>query len=77
LQALKVRAVGLGDVVMAVSNHMSVVEFKQAYLNKINDRERKIENLRLFCMGKELKDDLFLYSYEIADEMVLQAMYKK
>lgn len=37
----------------------------------------KVDTLRLFCMGKELKDDLFLYSYDIADEMVLQVMYKK
>ena len=25
-------------------------------------------------MGKELKEDLFLYSYEIKDEMTVQAM---
>ena len=67
----------MGDIALAVSNYLSVVELKQAYLNKINEKDRKIENLRLFCMGKELKDDLFLYSYEIPDEMVLQAMYKK
>ena len=28
----------------------------------------------MFCMGKELKEDLFLYSYEIKDEMTVQAM---
>lgn len=27
-------------------------------------------------MGKELKDNLFLYSYEIKDEMTVQAMIK-
>jgi hypothetical protein len=37
----------------------------------------KVEDLRLFCLGKELKDDLFLYSYEIKDEMVIQAMFNK
>jgi len=25
----------------------------------------------MFCLGKELKDDLFLYSYDIADEMAV------
>jgi hypothetical protein len=27
-------------------------------------------------MGKELKDDMFLFSYEIPDEMTIQVMYK-
>jgi hypothetical protein len=57
--------------VVAVSNLLSVAEFKLIYLNKINDKENKVENIRMFCLGKELKDDLFLYSYDIADEMVL------
>lgn len=62
---------------MATSNLVSVLDFKQAYLNKINEREMKTDNIRMFCLGKELKDDLFLYSYDIVDEMVLQVMYKK
>lgn len=37
----------------------------------------KVENVRMFCLGKELKDDLFLYTYEIADEMTVQVMIKK
>ena len=28
-------------------------------------------------MGKELKDDLFLYSYDILDESTVQVMIKK
>lgn len=30
-----------------------------------------IEDVRLFCLGKELKNDLFLYSYDIKDEMAI------
>ena len=71
------RSAKAGDTVMTTSNLVSVSEFKQAYLNKINERELKIENIRMFCLGKELKDDLYLYSYDIVDEMVLQVMYKK
>ena len=26
------------------------------------------KNIRLFAMGKELKEELFLYSYDIMDE---------
>ena len=60
-----------GDITMALSNHLSIYEFKQAYLDKLGDRNLKPENLRLFCLGKEFKDDLFLYSYDIADEMTI------
>lgn len=62
---------------MTTTNLISVAEFKQAYLNKINERDLKLDNIRMFCLGKELKDELFLYSYDIVDEMVLQVMYKK
>ena len=35
------------------------------------------EGIRMFCMGKELKDDMYLYSYDLMDEMTVQAMLKK
>ena len=56
---------------MAISNLLSIYEFKQAYIDKLGDRNLKPEKLRLFCLGKELKDDLFLYSYDIVDEMTI------
>ena len=63
---------------MATTNLISVLEFKQAYLDKIGEKEHTSpEDIRMFCLGKELKDDLYLYSYDIVDEMVLQVMYKK
>ena len=31
----------------------------------------------MFCLGKELKDDLFLYTYDIIDEMTVQVMIAK
>jgi len=34
-------------------------------------------DIRLFSLGKELKDELFMYSYDITDEVVMQAMIKK
>jgi hypothetical protein len=61
---------------MAVSNLLSILEFKHKYLEKVTDKSLKPENLRMFCLGKELKDDLFLYSYDIVDEMAIQVMYK-
>ena len=31
----------------------------------------------MFAMGKELKNDLFIYSYDILDESTVQVMIKK
>lgn len=66
-----------GDITIQISNHESVKAFKQKYIDKLGDNTLKIENIRLFCLGKELKDELFLYSYDLIDEMTVQAMFKK
>ena len=64
---------------MSISNLVSIVEFKQSYIEKLGAQAEglKVENVRMFCLGKELKDDLFLYTYDIADEMTVQVMIKK
>lgn len=62
---------------MNVSNKISVSELKLKYLAERVQEGIGLENIRIFCLGKELKDDLFLYSYEIADGIVMQAMIKK
>ena len=31
----------------------------------------------MFVLGREMKDELFLYSYDIVDEMAIQVMVKK
>lgn len=62
---------------MNVSNKLSVSKLKQKYLAERAQDGVGLENIRIFCLGKELKDDLFLYSYEIADGIVMQAMIKK
>jgi hypothetical protein len=59
-----------------ISNHISIKELKQLYLDKLNEAEKdttgmEIENLRFFCLGKELMDDLFVYSYELKDEITI------
>jgi hypothetical protein len=33
--------------------------------------QTKPEQLRFFCMGKELQDDLFVYSYDLHDEITI------
>lgn len=70
------RSAKSGDVTLTVSNLLSILEFKEKYLEKLGDANLKPDNLRMFCLGKELKDDQFLYSYDIIDEMTIQVMYK-
>ena len=49
---------------------------KLNYLREVGMDEASLPKMRLFCLGKELKDDLFLYSYDIGDDLVMQAMFK-
>jgi len=68
-----------GDCVVAATNLVSIIEFKQIYIDKLGSASEgmKVENIRMFCLGKELKDELFLYSYDIMDELTVQVMIKK
>ena len=50
---------------------------KLQYLKAIELPDDELSTIRFFCMGKELKNDLFLYSYDIASDMVVQAMFAK
>ena len=68
---------------MQISNLASVLQIKTAYLSMI-DSAKKTEKgaeeeskLRFLCLGKELKDELFVYSYEMFDGIVVQAMIRK
>jgi hypothetical protein len=58
------------------SNLLSINELKINFIEKM-ELDLKPENIRFFCLGKELQDDLFLYSYDIKDEMAIQCMQRK
>ena len=64
---------------LGVSNLVSIAEFKKMYIEKLgpNADGMIVENIRMFCLGKELRDELFLYTYDIIDEMTVQVMIKK
>ena len=68
-----------GDKTLPTPNTIQVEKLKMQYLEAIgmSSEEIPIARLRFFCMGKELKDDLYLYSYDIASDMVIQAMIKE
>ena len=75
--SLKMRNPQKGDIETEVSNLISIKEFKQLYLDKVQDTELSAEMVRMFAMGKELKDDLFVYSYDIMNESTVQVMIRK
>ncbi len=51
------------------------------YIDKLGaaatDAGLTVQRIRMFCLGKELKDELFIYTYDIIDEMTVQVMISK
>ena len=76
---LKARHAAHGDVQLETSNLISIVDFKKTYIKNLkkNGKGLTYDKIRMFAMGKELKDDLFLYSYDILNESTVQVMIKK
>lgn len=57
----------------SISNLTSIKQLKTMYAEELS-LELNADQIRFFCLGKELQDDLFLYSYDVKDEMTIQAM---
>jgi len=74
---LKIRHAARGDVILEISNKMSISDFKKEYVAQLKDDIPDVGNIRLFAMGKELKDELWIYSYDMMNESTVQAMIKK
>ena len=62
---------------MKVSNKTRITDLKTAYMKIIDKTGTPVDKIRFFCLGKEFKDDLYLYSYDVADGMVIQCMIKQ
>jgi hypothetical protein len=73
---LKLRSVK-GDKEIDISNLTSIPDLKQKYLDILEDKETEPAKLRMFCMGKELKDEHFIYTYDIDNDMAVQVMFRK
>ena len=68
---MKVRY-GPKDINIIVTNKSSITECKAIFLKEVEMEEKSNpENTRFFCLGKELKNEFFIYSYDIVDEMVV------
>jgi hypothetical protein len=74
---LKVRHAVRGDKILKISNLLPISDFKKEYISLLGEAGISLENVRFFAMGKELKDELWIYSYDIMNESTVQAMIKK
>ena len=70
ITSLKIRSVK-GDSTLSCSNLLTVKDLKQKYIEALGDKSLTIAELRFFCLGKELRDDLFVYSYDLREEMTV------
>jgi len=80
---VKVKNLKVGEKEVVVSNLASILMVKQSYLGQIDDAIKSDagiaseSNVRFFCLGKELKEELFVYSYEMFDGIVVQVTIRK
>lgn len=80
IATVKIRHAIMGDVVLKrVSNLLTILELKEDYIECNKNKDAKgltTDRVRFFVMGKELKNDLFVYSYDITPDLTIQAMIK-
>ena len=67
---------------MEFSNLLNILDLKKKYVELLDSKELtkgdvEVSQIRLFAMGKELKDDLFVYSYDIMNESTIQVMIRR
>lgn len=62
-----------------ISNLTSIKDLKVKFIKGLGDKgtDLKADSLRFFCMGKELQDDLFVYSYDLSDDITIQCMVRR
>jgi uncharacterized ubiquitin-like protein YukD len=61
---------------LSISNHSTILQLKQAYVDKVANSEITVSNMKYLYGGKVLKDDYKLYEYKINDGMALQVMIR-
>ena len=59
----------------------TITELKQLYIKSLQKskvgKELTPQHLRMFYMGRELKDDLFVYTYEMKEDLTIQALIRQ
>jgi hypothetical protein len=76
---LKLR-LGIVEHIFDVPNNIKIMDLKEMFANAENKKKGKepldVTLIRLFYSGKECKDDLFVYSYDMAEGMTLTVMIR-
>ena len=54
----------------------TIAELKMMYVSTVNKPDILPHHLRMFYMGKELKDDLHVYSYDMREDLTIQCLVK-
>lgn len=67
---LKIRS-AKGDKELDTTNLISIPELKQKYLDMLETKDFEAKDCKFFCMGKELKNEHFVYTYDIGDSMTI------
>jgi hypothetical protein len=83
IKQLKIRLAPDKNVTVDISVLTSIRALKELFMAELAKQEQALEGgtspsqLRFFYLGKELEEDLFLYSYDMKDEMTIQCMLRK
>lgn len=73
---MKFRLAGESDCLVDIVNTDAITDLKQKYISK-SGKDVAVEQVRLFCMGKELKNENFVYSYDINQDKVITVLIRK
>lgn len=66
----------MGDKQIEISNLALILDLKKEYI-KIIKEDLQPENVRLFFKGKEITNDFFVYTYDIAADTVIAGMISR
>ena len=83
VQNIKIKMLPDKVVTADIENDMTIEDLKKLYIaeleKKMPDEAKDMDpkKLRFLCLGKELKDDLFVYSYDIRDDLTIQCMKRQ
>jgi hypothetical protein len=61
---------------ITISNHATILDLKAKYTELEGSEKFSADLLRIFFMGKDLKDNDKLYKYKITNDLTLQAMVR-
>ena len=59
------------DIAVDISNMATTYDLKEKYAAAANNDEVRADKLRLFYMGRDMKDDQKLYTFKLQSDMTI------